>query len=276
MTILIKIGPNIGVFSSKERLAAWAGLCPGHNASDGKRRNARTRIGSQTLRATLVECAHGAARTKGCQFEAHRRALAARRGYKRAIVASAHKLLRIIYVVHKTGRPYYTALPTTKCWWSSATPRGGSVCSAATAILSPWTCNSRPPDRPLPQATRLRGTGDRTTLGKSATRTRKADTDVRHQHRSPGVGRPPLAPSPNLFHGKHRIFTGGREGVDGSFGELPDSLVRHHEFPVSDFLRAVSGSSLVIEPQATEVVILRIEAYRRRGSKTNVDTQLAN
>ena len=49
----------------------WAGLCPGNNESGGKRRNARTRMGSKTLRATLVECAHGAARTKGCQFEAH-------------------------------------------------------------------------------------------------------------------------------------------------------------------------------------------------------------
>ena len=65
------------------------------------------RMGSKTLRAALVECAHGAARTKGCQFEAHHRALAARRGYKRAIVAGAHKMLRIIYVVLKNGRPYY-------------------------------------------------------------------------------------------------------------------------------------------------------------------------
>jgi transposase len=106
-TILIEVGPEIEVFASKEHFAAWAGLCPGNNESGGKRRNARTRRGSKTLRACLVECAHGAARTRGCQFEAHHRALAARRGYKRAIVASAHKMLRIIYVVLKTGRPYY-------------------------------------------------------------------------------------------------------------------------------------------------------------------------
>ena len=106
-TILIELGPDIGVFGSKECLAAWAGLCPGNNESGGKRRKARTRMGSKTLRVTLVECAHSAARTKGCQFEAHYRALAARRGYKRAIVAGAHKLLHIIYVVLKTGRPYY-------------------------------------------------------------------------------------------------------------------------------------------------------------------------
>ena len=106
-TILIEIGPDIGAFGSKERLAAWAGLCPGNNESGGKRRNAGSRPGSRTLRAALVECAHGAARTKGCQFEAQHRSLAARRGYKRAIVAVAHKMLRIIHTVLRTGKPYY-------------------------------------------------------------------------------------------------------------------------------------------------------------------------
>ena len=106
-TILIEIGPDIHAFGSKERLAAWAGLCPGNNESGGKRRNAGSRPGSRTLRAALVECAHGAARTKGCQFEAQHRSLAARRGYKRAIVAVAHKMLRIIHVVLRTGKPYY-------------------------------------------------------------------------------------------------------------------------------------------------------------------------
>ena len=106
-TILIEIGPDIHAFGSKERLAAWAGLCPGNNESGGKRRNAGSRPGSRTLRAALVECAHGAARTKGCQFEAQHRSLAARRGYKRAIVAVAHKMLRIIHAVLRTGKPYY-------------------------------------------------------------------------------------------------------------------------------------------------------------------------
>ena len=61
----------------------------------------------QTLRTAIIECAHGTVRTKGCQFEAQHRSLAARRGYKRAIVAGAHKMLRVIYVVLKTGKPYY-------------------------------------------------------------------------------------------------------------------------------------------------------------------------
>ena len=58
-TILVEIGPDIEVFASKEHSATWAGLCPGNNESGGKRRKTRSRRGSKTLCATLVECAHG-------------------------------------------------------------------------------------------------------------------------------------------------------------------------------------------------------------------------
>ena len=105
--ILAEIGPDLDIFGSSERLAAWAGLCPGNGESAGKRRKVKTRRGSKTLRTVLVECAHGAARTRGCQFRGYHKALMVRRGYKRAIVATAHKLLRVIYVVLREGRPYY-------------------------------------------------------------------------------------------------------------------------------------------------------------------------
>ena len=104
--ILAEIGPDLSVFGDARRLAAWAGLCPGNNESAGKRRSGRTRHGSRTSRAVLVECAHGAARTKHCQFQKYHKALRVRRGYKRAIVATAHKLLRCIFAVLRDGTPY--------------------------------------------------------------------------------------------------------------------------------------------------------------------------
>ena len=105
--ILAEIGPDLDAFGCAERLAAWAGLCPGNRESAGKRRSTRTRSGSKPLRAVLVECAHGAARTHGCQFRGYHKALMVRRGYKRAIVATAHKLLRVLYVVLRDARPYH-------------------------------------------------------------------------------------------------------------------------------------------------------------------------
>ena len=104
--ILSEMGPDPSVFVNAHRFAAWAGLCPGNNESAGKRRSGRTRRGNQTLRAVLVECAHGAARTNNCQFQAYHKALTGRRGYKRAIVATAHKLLRCVFAALRDGTPY--------------------------------------------------------------------------------------------------------------------------------------------------------------------------
>ena len=105
--ILIEIGPDITVFSSRRQIAAWAGLCPGNNESAGKRRSGRTRRGNTTLREVLIECAQGAARTRNCQFRGYHKGLTVRRGYCKASVATAHKMLRVIYSVLKSGVPYH-------------------------------------------------------------------------------------------------------------------------------------------------------------------------
>ena len=100
--LLAELGPEPArVFGSAAACAAWAGVCP------GKRRNGRLRPGNPTLRATLAECAHGAARTKGTQFQGYHGALQARLGYKKAILAVTHKLLRVVYAVLRDGEPYH-------------------------------------------------------------------------------------------------------------------------------------------------------------------------
>ena len=104
--ILIELGPDIRVFASDRHCAAWAGLCPGNNESAGKKRTGKTRQGNTVLRSILIECAHGAARTNQCQFQGYHKALTVRRGYKRATVATAHKLLRILYRMLATGAVY--------------------------------------------------------------------------------------------------------------------------------------------------------------------------
>ena len=104
--LLIELGPDVQVFPSARHCAAWAGLAPGNNESAGKRRHGNTRKGNPFLRTLLVECAHGAARTGHCQFQGYHKTLAVRRGKKRATVATAHKLLRILYRMLATGTPY--------------------------------------------------------------------------------------------------------------------------------------------------------------------------
>jgi len=142
-TILIEIGPDIGVFASAECFAAWVGLCPGNDESGGKRRKTRTRPGSKTVRATLVECAHGATRTRRCQFEP------ATAPWPPGAATSApswpqHKMLRTIHV---GLNPTITTAPLiTRPYWSSVTPRAGSACSTATATSYQPNRRSAPPE----------------------------------------------------------------------------------------------------------------------------------
>lgn len=104
--IMVEVGTDLSSFPKAKHLAAWAGLCPGNRESAGKRHHAPTRRGSKVLRSVLVECAHGAVRTHECQFRGYHQALTVRRGYRRAIVATAHKMLRVIFAILRDGTPY--------------------------------------------------------------------------------------------------------------------------------------------------------------------------
>jgi transposase len=90
-----EVGPDVARFATAERLASWAGMCPGNRESAEKRRSGRTRTGSPWLRALLVQAAHAAAPTKGTDLAARYRRLAARRGKGKAAIAVGHRILVI-------------------------------------------------------------------------------------------------------------------------------------------------------------------------------------
>lgn len=95
--IVAELGVDMSRFPSHRHAAAWAGLCPGNNASGGKRRRARVRKGSPWLRGALGEAAWAAGRCRDGYLPEQFRRLAARRGRKRAIVAIGHSILVIAY-----------------------------------------------------------------------------------------------------------------------------------------------------------------------------------
>jgi len=95
--IIAELGVDMSVFGSVSQLASWAGVCPGNNESAGKRKSSRIPSGNVYLKSGLVEAANAAARAKGTYLRDKFFRLKARRGYKRAVVAVAHKILVAIY-----------------------------------------------------------------------------------------------------------------------------------------------------------------------------------
>lgn len=103
--LLVEIGNDMDAFGSADRLASWVGICPGNNESAGKHKSGRIRKGNAYVRRLLCEFAHAASRTTSA-FKAKFNSLIVRRGYKRAIVALGHKILRTIFFMFKRCEHY--------------------------------------------------------------------------------------------------------------------------------------------------------------------------
>lgn len=105
--IVAEIGVDMAPFPSDRHCTSWAGICPGHHESAGKRTSGKTRKGNRWLRAALIEAALGAIRVKDSRLAARYRRIMRHRGHKKAVVAVAHTILVIIYHMLKDRVPYH-------------------------------------------------------------------------------------------------------------------------------------------------------------------------
>ena len=103
--LLVEVGTDMESFGSAERLASWVGICPGNNESAGNRKSGKTRKGNAWVRRLLCEFAQAASRSR-CGLKDKFKAMSLRKGHKKAIVALAHKMLRIIFAMLKNNTPY--------------------------------------------------------------------------------------------------------------------------------------------------------------------------
>lgn len=99
-------GGDASPWPSCQHAASWAGLCPGHHESAGKRKSGRPRKGNRWLRQTFVQAAWAAQRANGTYMQAHFRRLKVRRGPKKAAGAVAHSLFVRCYLMMAHGSTY--------------------------------------------------------------------------------------------------------------------------------------------------------------------------
>jgi transposase len=104
--LIAECGLDMTRFPTVRHFTSWAGACPGHNESAGRRRSGRTRPGPRWLTDILTECARAAVRTKGTYLAAHYAQLRGRRGEPIALGAIRHDLLVAYYHVVRDEVPF--------------------------------------------------------------------------------------------------------------------------------------------------------------------------
>jgi transposase len=105
-SLIAELGADMSVFPSANHCASWAGLVPGTNESAGKPISTRCRKGNKFIRRVLAQAAWAASHTKRSYLCALFARLKLRRGWSKAIVAVAHKILIFAFKVLETGLPY--------------------------------------------------------------------------------------------------------------------------------------------------------------------------
>ena len=110
-TVIAELGLDMSIFATAERAASWCGLCPGNRQSAGKRGHGRTRKGNRWIRRGLTQSALAASHTNDSYLRSFYWRISSKRGPKKARIATAHKQLKIAFLMLRDGLRYHDLGP---------------------------------------------------------------------------------------------------------------------------------------------------------------------
>jgi transposase len=95
-TIICEVGTDMSRFPTDRHFCSWLGLAPHNDISGGKILRSRTMKAHNRAAQAFRQAAQACSRSYSA-FGAFFRAVRARRGAQQAIVATAHKIARVVY-----------------------------------------------------------------------------------------------------------------------------------------------------------------------------------
>lgn len=104
--ILAEIGPDVDAFPTDGHLASWAGLSPGSHESAGIKKSSRITQGNKYLKHALTISGMIAGHSKDPAFSSLYNRVSQRGSKMKAVIACAHKILRIVYKLLETHQTY--------------------------------------------------------------------------------------------------------------------------------------------------------------------------
>ena len=107
-SLIAEIGTDMGHFETANHLSSWAGLKPRNDQSNKTVNSRRITHGNRYLRRTIIQCAWGASRTKGCFFSrfSYHQTQVRKKNKMKVVVAISRKMLVCAWHILKEGVGY--------------------------------------------------------------------------------------------------------------------------------------------------------------------------
>ena len=107
-SLIAEIGTDMSHFEKANHLSSWAGLKPRNDQSNKTIKSRRITHGNRYLRRTIIQCAWGASRTKGCFFSrfSYHQTQVRKKNKMKVVVAISRKMLVCAWHILREGVGY--------------------------------------------------------------------------------------------------------------------------------------------------------------------------